>query len=168
MLLESGFLVRIVSVTGAASGMGKATADRLRSKGGRVIGASRKGAEIESDIGTAKGRAHMVGAAERLVPEGLDGVLVACAGTLNHQHPGELLALNYFGAAATLERLVPLLARSVRPRAVVVSSTVGILATNRRGKCLAGGEAAAMSAGATSPRRPIRIPSGCCRYARIS
>lgn len=145
-------MARTILITGATMGMGKATADLLRGKGHRVIGVSRKGAEIEADLGTPAGRAHMVAEAERLAPGGLDGVL-ACAGMNVPDKPRETVALDYFGAVATLEGLRPLLARSPRPRAVAVSSTAGILATNEDvvKACLAGDELAALTAVAAGP-----------------
>lgn len=47
---------RTAVITGSASGMGAATAARLRSDGWRVIGIDLEGAEISADLGTPNGR----------------------------------------------------------------------------------------------------------------
>lgn len=160
-------MTRTILITGATMGMGKATADLLRSKGDRVIGVARKGAEIEADLGTTEGRAQMIAEAERLAPAGLDGV-VACAGISKPDQPRETIALNYFGAIATLEGLRPLLARSPRPRAVAVSSTGALLPTSEAvvNACLAGDEAAALDAVVTSESSYSDSKNALSRYIR--
>ncbi len=112
---------RTILVTGSASGIGAATCALLRAQGHRVIGVDLRNAEIEADLATAAGRSHLANEARRIAPAGLDGV-IAAAGT-HAPDPALVVSVNYFGAVATLETLYPLLARSSRPRAVVISST---------------------------------------------
>ncbi|HOW02174.1 MAG TPA: short-chain dehydrogenase, partial [Rhodoglobus sp.] len=47
----------IYAVTGSASGMGKATADRLREHGHTVIGVDLRDADIIADLSNPQGRA---------------------------------------------------------------------------------------------------------------
>lgn len=119
---------RVVLLTGSGSGIGKATAQRLRDKGLRVIGVDLRDADIIADLGTADGRAHMIEEATKMAPDGLDGVL-AGAGISVFDRPRETIAINYFGALATLEGLRPLLAKRPKPRAVAVCSTSVLLPT---------------------------------------
>jgi NAD(P)-dependent dehydrogenase (short-subunit alcohol dehydrogenase family) len=132
---------RTILVTGAASGICAATAARLRDAGHRAIGADLRNTEIEADLGTPAGRATLVEQAERLAPDGLDGV-IAGAGVVKLDDPALMIAVNYFGAVATLEGLRPLLARSPRPRAAAIVSTAALLPASKAlvAACLAGDE----------------------------
>lgn len=132
---------RVMLLTGSASGIGKATAERLRAKGVHVIGVDVRDAEIVADLGSAEGRARMIQEAERLAPDGLDGVL-AGAGISGQDRPRDTLAINYFGAVATLEGLRPLLAKRPKARAVAICSTSVLLPTDDAivAECLAGRE----------------------------
>ena len=117
---------RTYLITGSASGIGRATVERCRADGCRVIGVDLHNAEIEIDLATPEGRARMIEEANRLAPKGLHGV-VAGAGISSPGRAAEVIAINYFGAVATFEGLRPLLARSERPRAVAVCSTAALL-----------------------------------------
>lgn len=61
--------------------------------------------------------------------------------------PGLIIAVNYFGAVATLEGLRPMLARSRSPRAVLIISTAAMQADDMAlaDACLAGDELAALA-----------------------
>lgn len=138
---------RIVVVTGAASGIGQATAKRLRQNGDQVIGVDLRDAEVIADLGTPHGRASMRREIERLAPDGVDTV-IAAAGVAGGD-PRRIVAVNYFGALATLEGLRPLLARSTQPRAVAVLSTAAMaellpMDVALVDACLSGNEAAAL------------------------
>jgi len=139
-------------LTGSASGIGQATAERLRAAGERVIGVDLCDADIEVDLGAAEGRATMVAEAERLAPEGLDGVL-AGAGISTQNRPRETIAINYFGAVATLTGLRPLMARRPRARGVAICSTAALLPFDQPvlDSCLRGDEAGALAAIAERP-----------------
>ena len=136
---------RTVLVTGSASGIGQAIKVRLEAEGHRVIGADLHLAEIEADLSTPAGRSAMVERAYSLAPEGLDGV-VAGAGISRADLPTQTLAVNFFGAVATLEGLRPLLVRAARPRAVAICSTASLLTYDSAvvAACLAGNEARAL------------------------
>ncbi|MEU2787881.1 SDR family oxidoreductase [Streptomyces sp. NPDC007100] len=114
---------RTCLVTGAASGIGRATADRLRSAGHTVLGADLQDADIRADLATAEGRAELVARAGELTGGRLDAV-IACAGIAAFDPL--TVKVNHFGAVATLEGLRPLLAAGTDPRAVVVSSVASV------------------------------------------
>lgn len=109
---------RTYVVTGAASGIGAATALYLRERGGRVIACDLHDADVTSDLTTSEGRAAMINGVAGLSGGRIDGIVANAGGG-----PAEtMLSLNFFGAVATLEGLRPLLATSPAPRAVMVSS----------------------------------------------
>lgn len=139
--------MRTIVVTGSASGIGRATRERLERDGDRVIGVDLREAEVVADLGSVDGRAAMVEAVRRLTPT-LDAV-VACAG-IEIMDP-LTVAVNHFGAVATLEGLRPLLAAGTDPRAVVVASQASLqpfVDPAIVDACLAGDEPAALAAAA--------------------
>lgn len=115
--------MRTALVTGSASGIGKATAELLRERGYRVIGADIHDADIVADLGTKVGRQKLVEEATRLSDGKLDAVL-AIAG-LAKMVPATV-AVNFFGMVGTLTGLRPLLLESDAPRAVGVSSMASL------------------------------------------
>jgi len=142
--LSASHQVRTYAVTGAASGIGAAAAERLRQCGARVVGCDLRDAEVVGDLATPDGRAALVDGVTRLCGGRLDGVVANAGGG-----PAEtMLSLNYFGAVATLEGLRPLLATSAAPRAVAVSSISSLGPTDPVliEACLTGDEAAANAA----------------------
>ncbi|MER7721532.1 SDR family oxidoreductase [Streptomyces flaveolus] len=138
-------MTRTYLVTGAASGIGRATADLLRTQGHAVIGADVQDGDIAADLSTAEGRTQLVARARELTGGRLDAV-VSCAG-IAHFDP-LTIAVNHFGAVATLEGLRPLLAAGTDPRALVVGSVDSVHPTDPAivDAALAGDEAAAMAA----------------------
>jgi NAD(P)-dependent dehydrogenase (short-subunit alcohol dehydrogenase family) len=109
---------RTYVVTGAASGIGAATARYLRDRGGWVIACDLHRADVVADLATAEGRGALVEGVTRLTGGRIDAIVANAGGG-----PAQTsLALNFFGAVATLEGLRPLLAASAAPRAVAVSS----------------------------------------------
>jgi NAD(P)-dependent dehydrogenase (short-subunit alcohol dehydrogenase family) len=113
---------RTYVVTGAASGIGAATARYLRERGGRVIACDLHDADVIADLTNSKGRADLVDGVTRLSGGRIDGIVANAGGG-----PAEtMLSLNFFGAVATLEGLRPLLKTSPAPRAVMVSSVASM------------------------------------------
>jgi NAD(P)-dependent dehydrogenase (short-subunit alcohol dehydrogenase family) len=113
---------RTYVVTGAASGIGAATTNYLRERGGRVIACDLHDADVIGDLTTIAGRAAMVEGVSRLSGGQIDAIVSNAGGG----PPETSLQLNFFGAVATLEGLRPLLARSAAPRAVAVSSIASL------------------------------------------
>jgi NAD(P)-dependent dehydrogenase (short-subunit alcohol dehydrogenase family) len=113
---------RLYVVTGASSGIGAAVAAQLRADGAEVIGIDLRGADYDADLASRQGRADAVEAVGSRTTQ-VDGV-IACAGIAR---PEPLtLRVNYFGVTEVLEGLLPLLARSPRPRAVALTSVAAI------------------------------------------
>jgi NAD(P)-dependent dehydrogenase (short-subunit alcohol dehydrogenase family) len=113
---------RTYVVTGAASGIGAATARYLREHGATVIACDLHDADVIADLATLAGRAHLVDAVSRLSRGNLDAIVANAGGG----PPETMLSLNFFGAVATLEGLRPLLKNSAAPRAVMVSSIASL------------------------------------------
>lgn len=110
------------AVTGSASGMGKATADKLRAAGHTVIGVDLKDAEVVADLSTPAGRAQASAAVVEASDGRLDGAVLA-AGLGPQSGRERLLAeVNYFGAVELLEAWRPALAAAGSSRVVVYSS----------------------------------------------
>ncbi|CAG9243659.1 3-alpha-hydroxysteroid dehydrogenase/carbonyl reductase [Paraburkholderia unamae] len=116
----------VTAISGAASGIGAATAAMLEAAGHRVIGIDLRASTISADLSTAAGRAHAVAATLDACGGALDS-LVLCAGLGSDFTPATKIAsVNYFGAVDLLDGLLPALsaraASGGRPAAVVVSS----------------------------------------------
>lgn len=140
-------------ITGAASGIGKATKELLEERGERVIGVDLHDAEVVADLSTAEGRAAMVDAVRKASGGSIDAIY-ANAGLAAAAAP--TVAVNFFGAVATLERLRPLLRESEAPRAVVVSSMAALMASDQELVALlaAGDERAAMARAEVLAKEP--------------
>jgi NAD(P)-dependent dehydrogenase (short-subunit alcohol dehydrogenase family) len=110
---------RTYVVTGSASGIGQATALLLRERGARVIGVDLRDADVLADVASADGRAALVSGVVAAAGDAIDA-LVICAGVAND--PVAAIAINHFGAVATIEGLQPLLAAGQDPRVAVVAS----------------------------------------------
>ena len=112
-------------VTGSASGLGAATAERLERAGHRVLGVDRHDAEIIADLATVAGPEEANGAVQEHSRGKLDGV-VSCAGLAPFDEPTAVTRVNYFGAIAMLDGLRDALARGENPAAVGIA-TIGIV-----------------------------------------
>ncbi|WP_213815058.1 SDR family oxidoreductase [Glaciihabitans sp. dw_435] len=116
-------MTRTYVVTGAASGIGKATAELLTSRGETVIGVDLHDADVTVDLNSPEGRDELVTEVARISGGTIDGVL-AIAGLAAESCA--TVGVNYFGMIATLEGLRPLLAGSPAPRAVGVASMASL------------------------------------------
>jgi NAD(P)-dependent dehydrogenase (short-subunit alcohol dehydrogenase family) len=136
-----------VAITGAASGIGKATRQLLEREGHRVIGVDLRDAEVIADLATPEGRAAMIEGVAAASGGVLDGLLAGAGLSGRTNESGLVARVNYFGAVATLDGLRPLLARGTDAAAVAISSNA---ATTQPGgvdpelvqRCLDGDEAA--------------------------
>ena len=146
-------MTRTSVVTGSASGIGKATKELLESFGERVIGVDLHDADITADLATAEGRTAVVEGVRELSGGAVDAVY-AIAG-LSQPSPATV-AVNYFGAVATLDGPRPLLLASSAPRAVVVSSMAALFPADEQlyASLTAGDELAAMSRAEVMAKEP--------------
>lgn len=137
-------MTRTYVVTGAASGIGKATTELLRERGHTVVGVDLHDADVTADLTDPAGRAGLTEAVRERAGGGVDGVL-AIAG-LAHPIPATV-AVNYFGMVATLENLRPLLLESPAPRAAGVASMASLMPNDPElvDLLLAGDEPAALA-----------------------
>jgi NAD(P)-dependent dehydrogenase (short-subunit alcohol dehydrogenase family) len=115
--------IRKYVITGAGSGIGLATLQLLESQGHHVIGVDLKNAEIIADLSTPEGRSSMVDQVAKVSEGSIDAIL-AVAGVDIAGPP--TVAVNYYGALATLVGLRSLLLQSPAPRAVAVSSITSV------------------------------------------
>ena len=113
---------RTYVITGAASGIGAATAHYLRDRGVRVIACDLHEGDVAADLATKEGRAALIDGVMGLSGGRIDAIVANAGGG----PPQTSLSLNFFGAVATLEGLRPFLAASPAPRAVAVSSIASL------------------------------------------
>jgi NAD(P)-dependent dehydrogenase (short-subunit alcohol dehydrogenase family) len=112
------------AVTGSASGMGGATAARLRADGHTVIGVDIAQAEVVADLSTPDGRSE----AARRVLEAADGrldgaVLAAGLGpSSGADRPRMIAEVNFLGVVELLERWRRALAATGNSKVVVLAS----------------------------------------------
>lgn len=112
-------MARTIVVTGAASGIGKATAEILEAGGDRMIRVDLREGDVTGDLSDPAQIERAVAEIGELTGGVLDG-LVANAGV---SAPSELsLKINYIGTVALIEALRPLLAKADAPRISVTSS----------------------------------------------
>jgi NAD(P)-dependent dehydrogenase (short-subunit alcohol dehydrogenase family) len=114
---------RTYVLTGSASGIGHATKELLESQGHRVIGVDLRNADVIADLGASAGRDVMIDQVTKNSGGTVDALL-AVAGVDVAGPP--TIAINYYGALATLQGLRPLLLKSSAPRAVAVSSITSV------------------------------------------
>lgn len=112
------------AVTGSASGMGAATARRLRADGHTVIGVDIREAEVVADLSTRAGRAQAATDVLAAAEGRLDGAVLA-AGL--GPGPGaerlrRIAEVNYLGVVELLDRWRPGLAATYGAKVVVLSS----------------------------------------------
>lgn len=103
---------RTYVVTGAASGIGAATATRLAQTGARVIRCDLHDADVTADLTTPTGREELIAGVSAAASGAIDG-LVAVAGIVAGDPA--TVRLNFFGTVACLEGLRPMLAAGDRP-----------------------------------------------------
>lgn len=137
-----------IVITGAASGIGAATRERLEADGHRSIGVDRHEADVVADLGSPEGRRIAIDKIRAASNGILDGV-VSAAGLGPYDDPQAVTRVNYFGAVAMLDELRPLLAAGSAPAAVAISSVgavfTALVIPAYLEACLAGDEARAQA-----------------------
>lgn len=153
--------MRTAAVTGAASGIGRATRARLESEGWRVIGVDLRDVEVGTDLSTERGRRLAIDGVRGLAGGRLDG-LVACAGVGPHFAPvAAIPSVNFFGAVSILDGLRPLLAASPSAAAVAISSNSATIAPGADGEL----SRACLAADETEAKRLAAAMHGTIAYA---
>lgn len=140
----------VVAISGAASGIGAATAELLAERGHQVIGIDLRGADVTADLGTPEGRAHAVEAVLDACDGKLDGLVTAAGiGPSSTEQGGRLVSINYFGSVALVDGLKPALAAAGSAAVVCVSSNSSTCQPDwpvaLADACLAGDEPAAVA-----------------------
>ena len=114
----------IYVVTGGVNGIGKATADLLRSRGHDCCVIDNEGGDIVADLRFPEGREAAVAETVRCYPNGIDGL--ACIAGIWAPRPNNssVLAVNYFGAIAVAEGLYGLLKKKKGACVMTASASV--------------------------------------------
>lgn len=133
----------VIVVTGSASGIGRATRERLEAEDNQVIGVDLRDAEVLADLAIPAGRVAALTNVLQATHGHIDG-LVVCAGVGPEFEPwSTIVSLNYFGAHAFLVGLREALTTAESPAAVAVSSNSSVLPNSDTplvNACLAGNE----------------------------
>jgi NAD(P)-dependent dehydrogenase (short-subunit alcohol dehydrogenase family) len=111
-----------VAVTGAASGLGAAIVARLCDRGTPTIGVDLHRADVEADLGTTDGRARAISEIRDRSQGRLAGLVSCAAASPIHPDPAAVVSVNWFGAMAVLDGLLPLLTEVPGSSAVAISS----------------------------------------------
>ncbi|NKY35502.1 SDR family oxidoreductase [Nocardia speluncae] len=137
----------VYAVTGAASGMGRAVAEKLTAEGHRVIGVDIQETDIVADLSTAAGRRQAIDSVLEAADGRLDGaVLAAGLGPVRDRARLPVIAaVNYLGVVDLLEGWRPALAATGAARVVAFgsnSSTTVPMVQNRTVKAFLAGDPA--------------------------
>ncbi|MGZ8745337.1 MAG: SDR family oxidoreductase [Nocardioides sp.] len=109
-------------VSGGASGIGAATASRLRADGHRVITVDLHDADVVADLSTSTGRDEAVAGVQALTEEVHGLVPAAGIGGFTGVDPALLMSVNFFGAVALVQGLRPQLAAAQGAGVVFLAS----------------------------------------------
>lgn len=126
--------VSTYAVTGAASGMGRAVADKLVAAGHTVIDVDITDATVSADLSTREGRDKAALAVLDLAGNRLDGAVMAAGLGPGSGRARAIAEVNYLGVVDLLDAWRPALARTDRAKVVVFASnsTTTVPAVPRR------------------------------------
>lgn len=112
-----------IAISGSASGIGAATAARLREGGHDVVGIDLRAADVCCDLATPDGRREAVRQVLDRCAGRLDGLVTSAGiGGSTTSPGGRLVAVNYFGTVDLLQGLRPALAAAGQAAVVCLSS----------------------------------------------
>ena len=122
----------IYAITGGTKGIGKSTADILRSQGHDVFVIDIEGGDINADIGNKNDRTRIIHEMHERFPEGIDG-LIANAGIAfsKTDEISYVLRVNYFGTIEIIQGLYDLLEKKRGMVAVTASNSISYTERNR-------------------------------------
>lgn len=122
--LASLIAVSTYAVTGAASGMGRCVAEKLRAAGHEVIDVDRVDATVRADLASDEGRRAAAQAVLERSGGRLDGAVMAAGlgPAPGRERPRLIAEVNYFGVVDLLEAWRPALAATERAKVVVFAS----------------------------------------------
>ncbi|MDR7172434.1 NAD(P)-dependent dehydrogenase (short-subunit alcohol dehydrogenase family) [Nocardia kruczakiae] len=111
-------------VTGAASGMGRAAAQKLRERGHTVVGVDLRDAQVVADLSTPAGRRTAIDGALAQVDGHLDGAILAAGvgPAPGADRPRLIFEVNYRGVVDLLDGWRSALARADEAKVVVFGS----------------------------------------------
>jgi NAD(P)-dependent dehydrogenase (short-subunit alcohol dehydrogenase family) len=165
--------VGTICVTGSASGMGAATAARLRDDGHRVIGVDQRDADVVADLSSREGREAAISGVGDASGGALDGLVTfAGLGPVPGRSGALLTSVNYFGSVELLAGLRPLLANGTDAAAVAIASNSTTcqpgIPQDLVDACVAGDEALARDLGeaAGSINAYPATKTAICRFVR--
>lgn len=141
---------RVVVITGANSGLGSATAERLREEGTKVIGVDIRGTEVTGDLATSAGRTEIVAEVLSLCDGRLDGAVMAAGMGPTPGRDIDVANVNVLGTTELLRGWRTALAQAVTSKVVVIGSnsatTTPLVPSRSVRKLVAGDVEAAMPA----------------------
>jgi NAD(P)-dependent dehydrogenase (short-subunit alcohol dehydrogenase family) len=132
-------MAKVILITGASAGIGRACADRLHQRAWTVVGASRRGSstggwtpmvmDVDRDESVSEGVATIVTEHDRL------DAVVACAGwglagpveLTSIDEAKDQLETNFWGAVRVVRAALPVMRRQGGGRVVLVSSIGGVI-----------------------------------------
>ncbi len=164
-------------VSGAASGIGAATTERLRADGHRVVTVDLSDADVVADLATEAGRRDAVAGVLAAVGDGpIHGVVPAAGiGGFTGVDPALVVSVNYFGAVALVEGLHERLAAAGAAGGAGVVMLASNSITGQPGwdsgvaaLCLQGDETAARAAASLTEAVMVypATKAGCAWWAR--
>ncbi|MEV4635164.1 SDR family oxidoreductase [Rhodococcus coprophilus] len=112
----------VYAVTGSASGMGKASAERLRAAGHTVIGVDIRDADVVADLSTPQGRSDAIRETLALAGGALDGAVLAAGLGPTPGKEALIAQVNVRGVIDLLVGWRPALAASGNSKVVVFGS----------------------------------------------
>ena len=136
-------------MTGSASGIGRAVAERLTANGDRVIGIDRADADVVANLATTEGRALAIAEVLNRTGGAIDRVVAAAGVSGVGTDAATTVSVNYFGSVEMLDGLRPAMEGRNNACAVGVVSNSAVFGIEPDdlavAAMLAGDEAAARS-----------------------